>query len=276
MWEHRRAQLTMAFKQESKRLRVGRRKSVLLMAFALFWFLSFMALGVWQIERRKDKLALIAAVEQRVHNAPVPAPGPAAWPRITFRTDSYRAVSVSGVFLHDRETLVQAVTERGPGYWIMTPLRTDANWTVLVNRGFVDPENSARSARRPGEPQGRVRIVGLLRITEPKGGFLRSNDPSQDRWYSRDVAAIGRARHLSALAPYFIDAGPTANGKRQPVGGLTILSFPNNHLQYAITWFGLAGLALFAFVRVARGGTPPSVSHDVDKGRSKESGRRPS
>jgi surfeit locus 1 family protein len=265
----------MAFKQESKPLQEGRRKSVPLMAFALFFFLSFMALGVWQIERRTEKLALIAAVEQRVHSAPVPAPGPAAWRRITFTTDSYRPVGVSGVFLHDRETLVQAVTERGPGYWVMTPLRTDANWTVLVNRGFIDPENSARSVRQPREPQGRVRIVGLLRITEPKGGFLRSNNPSLDRWYSRDVVAIGRARQLSALAPYFIDAGPTANGGRQPVGALTVLSFPNNHLQYAITWFGLATLALFAFVRVSRAGMP-SVRPHIGKDRSKESGRRPS
>src|SRR6185503_1611251 len=113
-----------------------------------------------------------------------------------FAGDAYRPVRVTGRFLHDRETLVQAATARGPGYWVMTPLRTDAGWTVLVNRGFVPPERRDRTARRAGEPLGPVSVAGLLRMTEPGGAFLRSNDPQRERWYSRDVAAIGRSRRL--------------------------------------------------------------------------------
>lgn len=223
--------------------------TALLAMFALL----FVALGVWQVERRAGKLALIAAADRRVHAAPVAAPGPADWARITFGGDAYRHVRARGVFLHDRETLVQASTERGPGYWVITPLRTDQGWTVLVNRGFVPPENRSRALRRAGEPQGEVTVDGLLRMTEPGGAFLRSNDPRHDRWYSRDVAAIGRARQLGHLAPYFIDQGPSG-GDRQPVGGLTVVSFPNKHLQYAFTWFALAGLALFGLVRLRREG----------------------
>jgi len=228
------------------------RKRILLTAALIASTLLFVALGVWQIERRTEKLALIAAVDERVSALPVAAPGPSDWPRITFRNDAYRHVRARGVFLHDREALVQAATGRGPGYWVMTPLLTDSGWTVLVNRGFIPPENRDRAARRAGEPLGQMTVTGLLRITEPGGGFLRSNDPTHDHWYSRDVAAIGRARHLAALAPYFIDAEASPAQDRQPIGGLTVVSFPNNHLQYALTWFALAALSAFGVARVWR------------------------
>jgi surfeit locus 1 family protein len=227
-------------------------KRILLTAILAAGSLLFVALGLWQIERRTEKLALIAAVGRRLDRPPEAAPGPAEWPRITFKADGYRRVRARGLFLNDRETLVRAATELGPGYWVLTPLRTDGGWTVLVNRGFVPPENRARAVRRADEPRQAVTITGLLRTTEPGGGFLRSNDPREDRWYSRDVAAIGRARHLAALAPYFIDARGGGGGPRQPVGGLTVLSFPNNHQQDALTWFALAALAGFGIVRIWR------------------------
>jgi surfeit locus 1 family protein len=222
-----------------------------MMALVLFTATAlFVCLGVWQIERRAEKLALIAMVEGRVHKMPTAAPGPPAWRFITTKADAYRRVYVHGVFRHDRETLVQAATQIGPGYWVMTPLQTDAGWSVLINRGFVPAENRARFSRRDGEPHGRVTVTGLLRMTEPKGAFLHTNDPWHDHWYSRDVFAIGRTRQLFQLAPYFIDASQSAIGARQPIGGLTVVSFPNNHLQYALTWFALAGLSLFGLVRI--------------------------
>jgi len=229
-----------------------RSRRMLPMAMLVAAALLFSALGIWQIERRTEKLALIDAVEHRLRAPPVAAPGPADWPGIA-RADAYRAVRARGTFLHDRETLAQAVSGRGPGYWVLTPLRTEQGWILLVNRGFVPPEARDRAARRAGEPLGPVTVTGLLRVTEPGGAFLRSNDPARDLWYSRDVAAIGRARGLAPLAPYFIDAGPGPVDGRQPVGGLTIVSFPNNHLQYALTWFALAALALAGAVRIARG-----------------------
>ena len=215
---------------------------------------AFVALGIWQVQRRAEKLALIAAVDARLRLPPASAPGPAAWSGITAASDAYRRVSVHGEFLHDRETLVQAATADGPGNWVMTPLRTDAGWLVLVNRGFVPPEDQDRRLRQAGEPEGRVEIVGLLRLPEPGGGFLHANDPAGNRWHSRDVAAIGDARQLHPLAPYFIDAAAGPVGAHQPVGGLTTVTFPNNHLQYALTWFALAGLAAAGLVRVMRRG----------------------
>ncbi|MBR0907721.1 SURF1 family protein [Bradyrhizobium liaoningense] len=203
-------------------------------------FVLLIALGVWQIERRAWKLALIDRVEQRVHAPAVPIPSPEAWPAVSTANDEYRHVSVAGHFLHDRETLVQAVTEEGPGYWVLTPLQRDDGTQILVNRGFVPSERRDASTRRGGNPDGKVEITGLLRISEPNGGFLRTNVPQHNRWYSRDVAAIAAARGLHEVAPFFVDADAGSQIAGGPIGGLTVIRFPNNHLIYALTWFALA------------------------------------
>jgi len=193
----------------------------------------FIGLGVWQLERRAWKHALIDQVAQRVHAAPAAPPPRADWPAITAR-DAYRRLILEGQFLRDRDTLVRATTEHGSGYWVMTPLQT-ADGVILVNRGFVPPGRHDVSG-----PEGPVRIVGLLRVSEPGGGFLRANDPAEDRWYSRDVQAIAAHDGLTGVAPFFVDA-EQATGL--PIAGLTVIRFADNHLVYALTWFGLALLA---------------------------------
>jgi surfeit locus 1 family protein len=221
---------------------------------ALAAFAMFVALGTWQLQRRVWKLELIAAVNARVHAPPSLAPGPAAWPTISAATDAYRRVSVAGQFDNDHETRVQAVTELGPGYWVLTPLVSNRGFTVLVNRGFVPPERADPLTRAQGQIAGPVLVTGLLRVSEPHGGFLRRNDPAHNRWYSRDVAAIAAARGLPPrlTAPYFIDADATPNPGGMPVGGLTVIAFPNSHLVYALTWFGLALLVAIGVAYAAR------------------------
>jgi surfeit locus 1 family protein len=220
-------------------------------------FALFAGLGAWQLERRAWKLALIERVEARVHAAPVDVTEPARWPRIDAADDEYRHVRLAGVFLHERETLVQASTRLGPGHWVLTPLRTLQGQVVLVNRGFVPPERRERATRSGNEPAGEVRLTGLLRISEPGGGFLRRNDPAAGRWFSRDVQAIAAARGLADVAPFFVDEDapapqPAGAEPRWPVGGLTVIAFPNSHLVYALTWFGLALGVLLAAWLVAR------------------------
>ncbi len=213
---------------------------------------GFLALGSWQLQRRVWKLALIAAVDDRAHAAPAPAPGPALWPSISAGRDAYRRIGLQGRWVAGRETLVRAVTAYGAGYWVMAPLRTDAGFTVLVNRGFVPQDRSDASAQRAGEGPGPARVTGLLRVSEPRGGFLQSNAPAQDLWVSRDVAQIAAARGLKDVAPYFVDANDAPNPGGLPIGGLTVIRFPNSHLVYAITWFALAGLVIIASVIVVR------------------------
>lgn len=213
----------------------------------------FAALGIWQVARWEWKTDLIAKVDARLAAAPVPAPRFADWSP----GDVYTRVVVSGEFLHERETAVQAVTELGPGWWIVTPLRTDRG-IVLINRGFV-PTDLKQPARRAGRQiPGQVEITGLLRASEPGGAFLRSNAPVDDRWYSRDVEAIARARDLPGpVAPYFIDAAASPDPAAYPAGGLTVVQFRNNHVVYAVTWFGLCILCLTAAVLVWRHRPPP-------------------
>lgn len=214
---------------------------------AVAMIVLLVGLGVWQLERRTWKLALIEQVERRLAAAPVVAPGPEQWPGIG-RDDAYTRVHASGRLLAGRDTYVQAVTDLGGGYWVLTPLRTSAGWTLLVNRGFVPADMRGRA---PPPGQGEATVSGLLRITEPGGGFLRRNDPQAARWYSRDVAAIAASQRLGRTAPYFVDADRTGAG--WPRGGMTVIRFPNSHLVYALTWFALAALiGLLAFRAMRR------------------------
>lgn len=218
--------------------RRSRRSLVVLGLAGIVAFAGFIALGVWQLERRTWKLDLIDRVDARVHAETVAAPGPGAWAGISAANDEYRRVSAAGRYLNDRETLVQATTALGGGFWVLTPFRTDTGFTILVNRGFVPPDRRDPATRADGQMDGETIVTGLLRLTEPGGGFLRSNQPGADRWYSRDVAAIAAARGVTGAAPYFIDAD--AGPAPWPRGGLTVIAFPNSHLVYAVTWFGLA------------------------------------
>jgi len=228
---------------------------------------GFFALGTWQVFRLQWKLALIERVAQRVHAAPVAAPGVADWPEVRAESHEYRHVRLDGVYLAQQATRVLASTEQGIGYWMLTPLCTGDGAIVMVNRGFVPsgdggwkaqaapPQAGADACQQTSGPA--VTVSGLLRISEPSGHLLRQNDPARNSWYSRDLPAIARARGLPAVAPYFVDVDangemPAPVGGERPVAGLTVVSFPNNHLVYAITWYALAAMMAGAVWWVAR------------------------
>ena len=215
---------------------------VLLLA-AIAAIAGLASLGVWQMQRLAWKNDLIQRVDERIHAAPVPAPARSQWSSATAANSEYRHVRVTGEFLHDRETLVQAVTVRGAGFWVLTPLRT-VDGTVLINRGYVAPAYRSPATRAASQIAGEVSITGLLRLSETGRGFLRENEPAADRWYARDIAAIAAARGLENGAPYVRDAAASeSSDPGTPVGGLTVVSFRNTHLQYALTWFALALMA---------------------------------
>ena len=266
---------------------------------------GFFALGIWQIERLQWKNALVAQVDRRVHATPVAAPRPSAWTTLSKDNDEYRHVRLAGRFLDRLSTRVQAVSELGAGFWVLTPFILDGSGSgridndggaiVLINRGFIPTDATAADAG-----PGPTTLTGLLRMSERGGGFLRDNDPAHDRWYSRDVQAIGAARGLARVAPYFVDqdaithvapaqgsdstirqvqgAAPQIkngsdpndhevrgvesriksgsdpeSGPVAPVGGLTVISFHNNHLVYALTWFAMGLMAAGAGYAIVRG-----------------------
>lgn len=229
------------------------RLSLLLLGVTgLLVFVALVGLGVWQVQRLSWKLDLIERVEARVNAPPAAPPSPAQWTSFDGPGEEYLRVRLEGSFRNDRETFVQALTELGSGFWVMTPFVTSDGATILVNRGFVPPDRRDPATRAAGQQPGPVTITGLLRLDEPGGGFLRSNDPAADRWFSRDVAAIAEKRGLGPVAPFFVDqsAGETPGGV--PVGGLTVVAFRNHHLVYALTWFALAAMLAGAGVWIAR------------------------
>jgi surfeit locus 1 family protein len=250
-------------RQRSRALRV-----ILVLAAGVM-FAGFFALGTWQIFRLQWKLSLIERVNQRVHGAPTPAPSPAQWPQLNSEADDYRRVQLRGVLLDGSTTQVLASLDRGIGYWIVTPLCTADGSIVMINRGFIQagvsgwkpqPAPAMAKADACAAAQGpTVSFSGLLRMAEI-AGKLRNNEPSRNHWNTRDVQAIAQARGLgqAPVAPYFIDAdaptalaaGPVAG--EQPIGGLTVISFVNNHLVYAITWYALALMVAGATVWVIR------------------------
>jgi len=234
-------------------------------AVALLLVAVFLGLGSWQVVRLQWKLDLIERVDARVHADPVAAPVPARWTQVTKESDEYRRVRVAGHYLYEFTTPVQALSELGAGFWLLTPFCTAEGHIVFINRGFIpaaENKPGTYAARRAGaDPCAaageRVDVTGLLRINEPNGGFLRENDPANNRWYSRDVVKLAAARGLANVAPYFIDAGKNQDPQGAPeraVGGLTVVSFTNNHLVYALTWFALALMAGAAWWWVSRHG----------------------
>ncbi|MBB6487683.1 SURF1 family protein [Rhizobium lusitanum] len=231
----------------------GKPRSTLALAIWVLLLLLLTALliglGTWQVKRLHWKLDLIARVDTRVHAPAVPAPGPAQWADITAENAEYKHVQASGILLNDKEVQVYASTVLGAGYWVLTPLKQTDGTTIIINRGFVPTDKRNPATRPTGQIGTDTVVTGLLRISEPKGTLLRSNVSAEERWYSRDVAAIAAARGLQNVAPYFIDADDTKNPGDLPVGGLTQISFPNSHLVYAITWYGLTvmtlGMAVF-------------------------------
>jgi surfeit locus 1 family protein len=212
-------------------------------------FAAFIALGVWQLQRMQWKHDLIARIEAHLSASPVVLPAPARWAGIDAKADEYRRVRVTGHYVPGAEARTQAVTDLGAGSWVLSALRTGQGGFVFVNRGFVP-----QGAKPAPAAEGPVVIVGLLRPSEPQGGFLRRNDAAADRWYSRDVDAIAHSRGLppGLTPPFFIDAQADPARTGWPRAGMTVVHFRNTHLSYALTWFALAGLTAWAGRRLWR------------------------
>jgi surfeit locus 1 family protein len=206
--------------------------------FSLPALLICLGLGAWQIERLFWKQDLIARREAAVTAAPVPVPKTLA----EARGMEYRHVSVEGSFLHDKEIFLGASSDGGgQGYQVLTPLLEPGGRIVFVNRGYIPAELKDPAKRSAGQIAGTVHVQGLLRLPAGKPNwFLPDNRPDLNYWFWVDLPAMAAADHLAQVAPFYIDADATPNPGGWPKGGVTRLTLPNNHLQYAITWFSLA------------------------------------
>lgn len=217
---------------------------------ALVALAILLGLGTWQIERRAWKQDLIARIVQQTKAEPIAPPQAAAWDPAR---DEFRHVRVSGHFLNDKETLVHGLAPGETpgralqGYYVLTPLVREDGGVVLINRGFVPTELKAQSDRRDGLIEGATTVTGILRASEPRGLFVPEADPARGEWFNRDVAGIAAARGIAEVAPYLIEADAVAGQTTWPRGGQLRVDLPNNHLQYAFTWFGIAACLIAVF-----------------------------
>jgi surfeit locus 1 family protein len=194
---------------------------------------------------------LIRKVETRFYAAAHALPDTAASDPAAHE---YERVELTGAYLPGLDTWVHASTVEGAGYWVLSPMRISDNSIVMINRGFV-PMDTDRTRVAAAVKNS---VTGVLRTSEPSGAWPRRNSPEEDRWYSRELAAIARTRGLVGVAPFFIDADAepadvAPAGQVLPLGGLTVVQFRNAHLSYAITWFVLALMTAFAGAHALRG-----------------------
>ncbi|MBN9046670.1 MAG: SURF1 family protein [Rhizobiales bacterium] len=210
-----------------------------------------LSLGTWQVRRLAWKEALIASTEQRIHEKPLPL---AAVEDIYRRdgTVEYRPVTLTGTFFNRGERYFLSTWHGAAGFDVYTPLRLADGRFVLVNRGFVPYDRKDPATRPAGLPSGPVTVTGLARdpLAAKPSWFVPDNDIAKNVFYWKDRDAMAASAGLPAGAtvlPFFVDADNTPNPGILPIGGVTIIDFPNNHLQYAITWYGLA-LALLGVV----------------------------
>ncbi len=206
-----------------------------------------LGLGSWQIQRLFWKEGLIAQRHAAVTAAPIAVPGD----RGAARGLEFHRVAVAGVFLNDKEIHLGATSETGRnGFQVLTPLLEADGQIVFVDRGFVPAELKDPARRAAGQFAGPVRVEGLLRL--PPAGrpnwFLPDNRPDLNYWFWIDLPAMAAADRLDRVAPFYIDANAAPNPGGWPKGGVTRLALPNDHLQYAITWFSLAVALVVIYV----------------------------
>jgi surfeit locus 1 family protein len=214
-------------------------------------------LGTWQMRRLAWKEGLIGAIAERTHAPPVALATVEA--RAAEGGDpEYARVTVDGWFLNDHELYFYAFDESlGPGYHVLTPMKRADGSIVFVNRGFVPLDRKDPATRAAGQPSGDVEIVGLVRAPQPPKLFTPDNDPAKNIWYWYDLPAMTAAALAGGdarVVPLIVDAeaNPALPGGL-PKGGVTRVELPNRHLEYALTWYGLAAALVGVFVAFAAG-----------------------
>jgi surfeit locus 1 family protein len=181
-------------------------------------------------------------------------PALSAWPALDAETDEFRRVSFTATIVPDEEAFIFTpgsalrADVTSAGYWVLSPARLRDGAQVVINRGFVPERQRASEKREAGIPVGPMALVGVLRWPEPRNWFTPSDEPSKNLWFVRDPDAIATAKKWGAVAPFYVDLeSPVPPGGLPRPGRLTV-ELPNNHLQYALTWYGLAAVLLLVFL----------------------------
>lgn len=231
-----------------------RRPWVSLLAPAVLAFIVLIGLGTWQIQRKAWKEALIASLTAQLAAPPVALPPAKDWPNLDAAGDAYHRVKFSAQFDYADDALVFANGSAfrpdvsGPGYWVFTPARLDDGSVVIVNRGFVPDGRQNEAARAAGNLPGDIEIIGAMRWPDSRHWFTPSDDPAHNLWFSRDPQSIAAAKGLGTVAPFYVEQEAPVPPGGLPQPGRIVVTLPDNHLQYALTWYGLALVLVIMFV----------------------------
>ena len=212
-------------------------------------FIVLIGLGTWQLERKAWKEGLIDALAERTSAEPVPLPALERWSAFSPESDEFRRVTFPATIASGREALVYAAGSsvrpdiKGVGYWVFAPAELTGGAVVVVNRGFLPEDQQDPKTHMP--PPGPVDLIGALRWPEPRGWFVPNDDPARNLWFARDPLAMARAKGWGNVAPFYVElensTGPL------PRAGRLAPTLRNEHLQYALTWFGLAAVLAVMF-----------------------------
>jgi cytochrome oxidase assembly protein ShyY1 len=235
----------------------SRREIAGLAAFTLLMLALFVGLGIWQLQRRVEKHALIAVLTERLAAPPQPLPPPSQWPGLTRAADEFRRVRFAATYRRLPDAMVYSSGSAirsdisGPGTWAFLPARLPTGETVVVNAGFVPnpmqdrgQQDRAVAALLSGAP---VTLTGYIRFPEAAGVLTPGQSPAQRLWFTRDHLAMARALGWGDVAPFYIDLETPVPASGLPRPGPLDVHLPDDHMQYAITWFGLAGAVVIAF-----------------------------
>lgn len=198
-------------------------------------------LGIWQMERREWKRDILDRIAVNQAAAPLTLDE-------LLRGDplrhEYGRVTVAGTLLHDKEFYLGARNLKNKvGLHVVVPLRTDNGRIVLFDRGWLPSEARDPAQRAAAQLPGRVELTGIVRRSQTRARFAPENAPDRNFWFQVDVPLMRKlagAPPDPALDAFFLDADATPNPGGIPVGGQTRLAIPNDHLQYALTWFMIA------------------------------------
>jgi surfeit locus 1 family protein len=229
--------------------------------FTLAMVAVFIGLGLWQLQRRVEKHALIAALNERLAAEPGPLPSPAQWSALTPGRDEFRRVSFTATYDSRPDAMVYSSGSgvrsdiSGPGTWAFLPARLPGGETVVINTGFVqntmqDRARQDRAVEWLIAPKP-VTLTGYIRFPEAAGMLTPAENPAKRLWFTRDHLAMARALGWGgdgkAVAPFYIDLEQPVPSSGIPKPGPLEVHLKDDHMQYAVTWFGLAGAVVVAF-----------------------------
>jgi len=235
----------------------SRRGTTTFAIFTLAMVAAFAGLGIWQLQRRVDKHVLIAALTERLAAAPEALPDAPQWRTLTAAHDEFRRVRFNATYQPAPDAMVyssgSAVREdvSGPGTWAFIPARLPSGETIVINAGFVantmqDREQQDRAVQRlvTGSP---ATLTGYLRFPEAAGALTPAEDPKKRLWFTRDHLTMARVLGWGEIAPFYVDLESPVPDSGVPKPGPLTVHLKDDHLQYAITWFALAGALVIAF-----------------------------